>query len=300
MLCRSALQASRRLLATPPTRQLCAAAAETTSGDILGFAKSQPWKTNIIIATLKTAACDYLVQRYIEKREEIPWKRNAVFAVFGCFYLGGVQWFIYVDVMKKLFPGMAAFGAKSLREKLRDPAGMRALLGQVAFDNFVHYPLIYFPVFYVFKETIQGAGADVSSIASSGLSKYQTNAVEDNLSMWALWVPGDLIVYAVPLWMRLPLNHGLSFIWTCYLSFLRGDEIKTDGDGPGGAAPPAIKNRGAGKLPWTFSGADSTLALDRVADGKEHHTLVVESVRSALATSRPPRCVSFVYFRFFL
>ena len=136
--------------------------------------------------------------------------------------------------------------------------------------------------FYVFKESIQGTTGDVSSVAMVGLSKYTTNAVEDNLSMWALWVPGDLIVYAVPLWMRLPLNHGLSFIWTCYLSFLRGDEIKTDGDGPGGAAPPAIKNRGAGKLPWTFSGADSTLALDRVADGKEHHTLVVESVRSAL------------------
>ena len=102
--------------------------------------------------------------------------------------------------------------------------------------------------------------------------------------MWALWVPGDLIVSAVPLWMRLPLNHGLSFVWTCYLSFLRGEEIPTDADGPRAASPPPVKkNRGAGKLPWTFSGAESTLALDRVADGSEmHHTLVVESVRSAL------------------
>ena len=46
--------------------------------------------------------------------------------------------------------------------------------------------------------------------------------------MWILWVPGDLIVYSVPIWLRLPLNHGLSFIWICYLSFLRGDKISEE------------------------------------------------------------------------
>ena len=125
------------------------------------------------------------------------------------------------------------------------------LCGQVAVDNFVHDPLVYFPVFYTFKESIQGEqGADVASVARVGLSKYANNAVEDNLSMWALWVPGDLIVYAVPMWMRLPLNHGLSFVWTCYLSFLRGDEIPTADE----KAPKAATNRGVGKLPWTASG----------------------------------------------
>jgi len=56
----------------------------------------------------------------------------------------------------------------------------------------------------------------------TGLSKYWANCVTDNLYIWALWVPGDAFVYAAPLWMRLPLNHGISFLWTCYLSFLRG------------------------------------------------------------------------------
>ena len=135
-----------------------------------------------------------------------------------------------MDVFKKLWPGMAAFAAQPLREKLSNPAGIRALCGQVAFDNFVHYPLIYFPVFYCFKESIQGESPDVLTTIPNGLSKYATNAVEDNLSMWALWIPGDIIVYSVPIWMRLPLNHGLSFIWTCYLSFLRGDEVKVKDD----------------------------------------------------------------------
>ena len=275
----------RRLLTASAARArpLCTAAApasEVSSGGVLAFAKSQPCacprvpstppralppaaaqltcgfalvasdKFNIIVATLKTAACDYLVQRYIEKKEEISWSRNAVFAAFGCFYLGGLQWFIYVDVFKRLWPGMATFANQTLREKLANPAGMRALLGQVAFDNFVHYPLIYFPFFYCFKEGIQGVGG-VEAVPV-GLTKYATNAVEDNLSMWALWIPGDLLVYAVPLWMRLPLNHGFSFIWTCYLSFLRGDKIEEKA--PEDAALPApAKARGVGKLPWTAS-----------------------------------------------
>ena len=61
---------------------------------ILNYAKEQPYMTNIIVATVKTAVCDLLVQRYIEGKEAIDWKRNAVFTVFGFAYLGVGQWFI--------------------------------------------------------------------------------------------------------------------------------------------------------------------------------------------------------------
>jgi hypothetical protein len=66
-------------------------------------------------------------------------------------------------------------------------------------------------------------------------------------------IPGDLIVYAVPIWLRMPLNHGFSFIWTCYLSFLRGDEQPESGEDQGKQSSSSA-NRGAGKLPWTASG----------------------------------------------
>lgn len=36
----------------------------------------------------KTSFADYLVQRFVEKREEIDLRRNASFAAFGFFYLG--------------------------------------------------------------------------------------------------------------------------------------------------------------------------------------------------------------------
>ena len=224
---------------------------------LLTFAREQPYKTNIIIATVKTALCDLVVQKYIERKESIDWQRNGVFAAFGFAYLGCMQWFIYVDCFKWLFPGMATFASQTLRQKLANPAGLRALAGQVALDNFVHYTFVYFPIFYIFKELIQGEqGGGMASLCNNALAKYKVNAMEDNMKMWMLWVPGDIIVYAVPIWMRLPLNHGISFVWTCYLSFLRGGSPQVDDTEQ--IEPQGSINRGAGKLPWTQSGISFT------------------------------------------
>ena len=37
-------------------------------------------------------------------------------------------------------------------------------------------------------------------------------------------VPGDLFVYAAPIWMRLPLNHVISLAWTMILAG-QGNEL---------------------------------------------------------------------------
>lgn len=132
--------------------------------------------------------------------------------------------------------------------------------------SFVHYTFIYFPIFYIFKETIQGEpNQNGAALCETALGKYRHNFVEDNLKMWSLWIPGDIIVYAVPLWMRLPLNHGFSFVWTCYLSFLRGGPSSEDE-----AAASDRPSRGAGKLPWTASGVSVREALGSPpADGAQ-------------------------------
>ena len=103
-------------------------------------------------------------------------------------------------------------------------------------------PLIYYPVFYVFKESVQGAkngdGAVVeqrgaTEIISKAFSKYKENLKADIIAFAKLWVPGDLIIYSLPIWLRLPVNHAVSFVWTCILSVMRGAGGKGDITGDG-------------------------------------------------------------------
>ena len=82
------------------------------------------------------------------------WRRNAAFASFDCFYLGGVQYGIYVKAFGRLFPTSRTFTSKSVAEKLKDKVGMKETGYQVFLDQFVHHPLLYFPVFYATKEIV--------------------------------------------------------------------------------------------------------------------------------------------------
>lgn len=188
-------------------------------GAIKTFPKRKPFLTNLIVATVKTAAADLVVQT--AQGGDIDWKRNALFTLFGFAYLGAGQWFVYVTVFTKVCPHAVRFANLSWAEKLKDRAGQIDLVKQIALDNFVHYTFIYFPIFYCFKEFMQGDGLD-AGLPSRALSTYWNNCVTDNLAMWGLWIPMDAVIYAVPVWMRLPLNHGVSFAWTMILSWLRG------------------------------------------------------------------------------
>eukprot|EP00976_Prorocentrum_cordatum_P114851 1195911-Prorocentrum_minimum.AAC.3 len=204
---------------------------------LIQIAKRHPFTVGVVIACVKTGVCDYLVQVYLQGKEhnEVDWRRICVFLGFGGIYLGAGQWFVYVTLFRRMFPGMNKFAEQSVRDKLRNKEGLRALAGQVLFDNFVHYPFVYFPVFYVFKASLQVGGADEVGdrrgpweVAKDALTTYSQNAWEDNLAMWAMWIPVDVLVYSAPIWLRLPLNHGISFVWTCILSAMRGSEtVKT-------------------------------------------------------------------------
>jgi hypothetical protein len=108
----------------------------------------------------------------VEQREEIDWRRNAAFASFGFFYLGGVQYGLYVPVFGRMFPGTIAFAAKPLRAKLQDAKGMFQVGAQVFIDQCVHHPLMYFPVFYCTKELVMTDKPDVVRVLNES-SKYE-------------------------------------------------------------------------------------------------------------------------------
>ena len=51
-----------------------------------------PLAFGVGISTFKTCFSDLVVQKVVERKEEVDWKRNMAVGAFGCFYLGGVQY----------------------------------------------------------------------------------------------------------------------------------------------------------------------------------------------------------------
>jgi predicted amino acid-binding ACT domain protein len=136
-----------------------------------------------------------------------------------------------VPIFGRLFPNAASFAAKPIRDKLKDVKGMIALCGQVFLDQFVHHPLMYFPVFYGTRELVMSEKPDLMA----AMSTYKTNMKEDLAALWKVWVPSTFINFAfMPMWARVPWVAGTSLIWTCILSAMRGGDVvhKEDMEAP--------------------------------------------------------------------
>ena len=112
-----------------------------------------------------------------------------------------------------------------MRQKLADTKGLTSLAGQVALDVSVLVS-IYLPVFYVLKSLVFTGGTDPVHIVKTGLTNLKQNWARDGLALTKTWVPFDLMCFSVPLWLRLPMRHFLSFFWTTYFSFLAGANKK--------------------------------------------------------------------------
>lgn len=197
---------------------------------IKAFPERSPFATNMLMATFKTSLADLVIQK--TEGREIDWRRNAIFAAFGAVALGGLQWVVYVEGFKRLFPACVKFASSPWAQKLKDRAGQKALIGQTVVDNFVWAPFGYFPLFYVFKESIQG-GDDFEiswSRVKSGLSKWRDNFFPDAAAMAMVFVPADILIFTVPMWVRLPLCHSIGFAWCLVLSAMRGGKIEDKAD----------------------------------------------------------------------
>lgn len=92
-------------------------------------------------------------------------------------------------------------------------------MGQTALGNFVHIPFLFLPSFYLTQELVD-RGRSASPTAA--LWRYRQGVVEDLKSAWAIWIPGHAIFFSVPLFLRLPTNHAMSFGYVCVLSLMRG------------------------------------------------------------------------------
>ena len=197
--------------------------SSTSSSSSLGnIAQKYPFATNMGIATTKTAAADLLAQVVIAHTPiaNIDWERSLLFCAFGALYLGGFQYFYQVNVFKKIFD-VDAFTSQPWNDKLKDEDGLKALAAQTTLDLAV-LTLVYLPTFYIFKASVFSGSVDPNVWASTGIENYTSNFAKDELDLVRVWLPADLVCFSVPLYLRLPVRHVVSFVWTAYLSFARG------------------------------------------------------------------------------
>mmetsp|Transcript_35176 Transcript_35176/g.105040 ORF Transcript_35176/g.105040 Transcript_35176/m.105040 type:complete len:251 (+) Transcript_35176:360-1112(+) len=199
-------------------------AATNSSGGIMSFPKDHPFAFQLMVATTKTSAADLLTQTVAERKSfnEIDWKRNGIFVVFGFAYLGGFQWFLMVHKYRQWFPTMDRFAKLPFAEKIKDTAGMIDAAKMVVFDVVVHLPLMYFPTYYTVKEFVGGNSWNPVDWMKDGCTKYVNNAKEDLTAMIQLWGPSDCVQFVLPMHIRMPFRHLVSFFWTAYVSFTRG------------------------------------------------------------------------------
>ena len=186
------------------------------------FAKTYPNVNNIAIATIKTGSADLLAQVVIGHTPiaEVDWDRSLLFCTFGALYSGGFQYWYQVNIFKKLFD-VEKFTSLSWEDKAKDTDGLKSLAAQTAVDLTV-LTLVYLPTFYVFKSSVFSGSSDPSVWFSSGLDSYTHNFSKDEFDLIRVWLPADLVCFSVPLYLRLPVRHIVSFGWTAYLSFSRG------------------------------------------------------------------------------
>jgi hypothetical protein len=201
-----------------------------TMEQLLTFPMRRPFCFNVMVATVKTFLADLTVQILETRtrlrtgapgRTTIDFGRSAAFITFGFVYVGSIQWVLMVSLMVKLAPHAVAFSNEPWVAKLHDLPGEEDLVKQVMIDNLWIMPFVYFPVFYILKELLATKFSDASA-PMEALRKCRKNMFQDNSLSLLFWIPGDSLAFAAPIYMRLPIEHLISFSWTMLLSYLRG------------------------------------------------------------------------------
>eukprot|EP00469_Lotharella_globosa_P014863 CAMPEP_0167820888 /NCGR_PEP_ID=MMETSP0112_2-20121227/6408_1 /TAXON_ID=91324 /ORGANISM="Lotharella globosa, Strain CCCM811" /LENGTH=456 /DNA_ID=CAMNT_0007721629 /DNA_START=23 /DNA_END=1393 /DNA_ORIENTATION=- len=194
---------------------------------VLSIPKRYPFQFACGFTSLKTFSADIFVQKSLEKRETIDWRRSTVFAVFGFCYQGAFQYIVYVKIVAgRILTNAGAFAAKPFREKLRDPRGIMGMLGQVGLANFIMDPFFCLPTYYITKEAILGEkkeGQTPLDSVKQALSLYRVNMWEDVTTSWKIWMPAQLFNFGLnPLHLRVPFISVVSFGYCVVLSVMRG------------------------------------------------------------------------------
>jgi len=183
------------------------------------------------IAVSKTVTADYIAQKYFDGNEKYDARRGMAFALFALLYQSGLQYFFHVFCFSRMFPTIRTWSTLSFKEKIfSQPHGWWSVVGQNIIDQ-CGITWIYYPLFYALKGITQSDRGSIkpAELYTAVKNKLRSNFIDDVTTSWVVWMPANMLVFALPLWLRLPVLHSISFGWICLLSILRGKE-KSGGD----------------------------------------------------------------------
>eukprot|EP00961_Rhodomonas_salina_P292583 3933056-Rhodomonas_salina.1 len=195
--------------------------------------KRFPFTFAVAYSAAKTVAADLVVQTVIEKREQIDWKRAGVFLGFGTIQVGGGYYFLYNYAFPRFVPSAGTFAAKKFSEKLADVTGQINVVKQVSLEMFVWSPFVYFPVFYLCKEStaershrVEEEGTrqrEAHNPVQRAFHSYSQNIASDMRGFWSVWMPAAFMNFGfMPMHLRVPFTASIGLFYCGYLSASRG------------------------------------------------------------------------------
>jgi protein Mpv17 len=178
------------------------------------FVAGNPLLFATAFATTKNTSADLLIQTQVECRDTVDWRRVTTFAAFGTIWVGAGQYAIFNKFIPWAFPGVLA------------GKFIPAMKG-VAFDQLIHMPLLYLPIFYTIREFAYGTESFNMNYVEGGLKSWKNNLIEDTVAQWSIFVPLQCFNFTlVPPHFRVPVMISAGFFWVMGLSFFRGNPNK--------------------------------------------------------------------------
>lgn len=160
-------------------------------------------------ACIKNIVADYTVQK-TQNEGPLNIKRNIAFALFGFIHVGAGQYIILNKIIPRIIPTL---------NKIPTPSN--AVLKGITLDQFVHVPLIYFPLFYTFKEFGESTISNPPEI-SNIIKNYKENFKNDMIISGSIFMPIQFLNYKfMPTHLRVPLLSSCGFLYVMLLSYLR-------------------------------------------------------------------------------
>lgn len=173
-----------------------------------------PYLSAFIICSIKASAADTVAQvSAISKNEKAKkiifcCKRNIGFTLYGGFYMGIFQEFLYNGI----FPFLFGHDTKILTAAKK-----------VFFDMLIVSPFLALPLAYIIKSPLY------KQTFKEGIDKYIDDVNNNSLlkHCWTIWFPVQFLTFTiVPTHLRIGFIAAISFFWMILFSTIAGKAEK--------------------------------------------------------------------------